>query len=92
MDLKKGDIVVWCERNGEKVDFFVVLENQHLSDYEGRMYYLADHLAGYSVRHGNYFEEGNWSFSRKATNEEVDFFVRWLDERNKKFNFNTGER
>lgn len=92
MDLKKGDVVVWCERNGEKVDFFVVLENKHIPEDEGRMYYSENNLAGYSVRHGNYFEEGNWSFSRKATNEEVEFFIRWLDNNNKKFNLNTGER
>jgi hypothetical protein len=92
MDLKKGDVVVWCEQKGEKVDFFVVLENQHIPEYEGRMYYSARHLAGYSVRHGNYFEEDTWSFSRKATRDEIDFFARWLDDNNKKFNFNTGER
>lgn len=92
MDLKKGDFVVWCERNGEKVDFFVVLKDQHIPDSEGRMYYSADHLAGYSVRHGNYFKEGNWSFSRKATCDEVEFFIRWLDNNNKKFNLNTGKR
>jgi hypothetical protein len=92
MELKKGDIVVWTDRleNEEIVDFFVCMSNVHLPD-NGAYYHTCGKLAGYSIRNGNKFELGEWSFSRKATAKEIEFIMRWLENHHKVFNFNTGE-
>ena len=92
MELKKGDIVVWADRGGGEdiVDFFVCMSNVHIPD-DGRFYHSCRNLAGYSIRHGNKFELGDWSFSRKATTKDIEFIMRWLENNHKVFNFNTGE-
>ena len=91
MELKEGDIVVWCTitEPNKVVDFFVCLKNQIVYG-SSSSYYNADDLVGYSIVHGNRYELGNWNFKRKATPEDMEAIMQWLKNNNKYFNFNTG--
>lgn len=57
---------------------------------DGAYYHTCVNLTGYSIRHGNKYELGAWSFSRKAAAKDIESIMRWLENNHKVFNFNTG--
>lgn len=97
--VRKGDFLVFEDRDGNVTEFFVSKGSFNLDECRvgstGRK--LVDGCFGFKivsgwVTCGHYYQEGiSYWINRKATLEERDGFLRWMEEKGHKFNMNTLE-
>lgn len=97
--VRKGDFLVFETTEGNVTEFFVSqgsfdLDECHTGD-TGRKYVpncFGFKIVGGVLPSGHYYEgNSNYWISRKATLEERDRFLQWMEEKGHKFNMNTLE-
>jgi hypothetical protein len=92
--VRKGDFLVFVENSGIVTEFFVSRGVFDLDDCRtgvtGRP--SVPDCFGFIIRSGHYYHrrDGYW-ITRKATLEERERFLRWMEEKGHKFNLNTLE-
>ncbi len=91
--VKKGDFLVY-ENEGRVTEFFVSKGSFDLDEccvgVTGRI--SVPSCFGFIIRTGHYYRCcGNYWITRKATSEERDRFLRWMEGKGHKFNMNTLE-
>ena len=97
--VRKGDFLVFGDIDGNLTDFFVSKGSFDLDGCRvgssGRK--LVPNCFGFKIvssmlPSGHYYEEGrDYWITRKATLEERDRFLQWMEEKGHKFNMNTLE-
>lgn len=92
-EVKKGDILVWCDDNGITRDFFIATKSEEhsmvISNNPAR--YYINHLLGYRINSNIQYNLGHWAVDRHATKEERELFFSWLREKGLRLNVNTCE-
>lgn len=97
--VRKGDFLVFEDLVGNMTEFFVSkgsfdLDECHVG-YTGRKLVpgcFGFKIVGGRLPSGHYYEgNSNYWITRKATLEERDRFLRWLEEKGHKVNLNTME-
>ena len=92
--VRKGDFLVFVDVFEQVSEFFISSINIDLDNcFVGRTGRKKVHgCFGFHLRSGHYYEPGyNYWITRKATLEERDRFLRWLEEKGHKVNLNTME-
>lgn len=92
--VKKGDFLVFIGADNEVKEFFISsamfdLDNCHTGITGRKNCY---HCFGFRLRDGYFYQPvTSYWVDRKATLEESDKFVQWMEEKGHKFNLNTLE-
>jgi hypothetical protein len=97
--VRKGDFLVFEDTDGNVTEFFVSkgsfdLDGCHVGSTGRKRVYgcFGFKIAGGLLTCGHYYEEGiSYWITRKATLEERERFLRWMEEKGHKFNMNTLE-
>ena len=92
--VRKGDFLVFVSVFEQVSEFFISSINIDLDNcFIGRTGRKKVHgCFGFQLRNGHYYEPGeDYWITRKATLEERDRFLRWLEEKGHKVNLNTME-
>lgn len=97
--VRKGDFLVFANASGDVVEFFVSkgsfdLDECHVGCTGRKRVHgcFGFRIAGGLLACGHYYEEGrSYWITRKATLEERDRFMQWMEEKGHKFNMNTLE-
>lgn len=92
--VRKGDFLVFVDAFEQVSEFFISSINIDLDNCRtgstGRK--KVHGCFGFQLRNGHYYEPGeDYWITRKATLEERDRFLRWLEEKGHKVNLNTME-
>lgn len=92
--VKKGDFLVFIGEDNEVKDFFISSAMFDLDNcftgITGRK--LCYHCFGFRLRDGYFYQPvTSYWVDRKATLEECDKFVQWMEDKGHKFNLNTLE-
>lgn len=96
--VRKGDFLVF-EDEGNVTEFFVSkcsfdLDECHVGSTGRKLVRncFGFKIVGSRLPCGHYYEEGlDYWINRKATLEERDRFIQWMEEKGHKFNLNTLE-
>ena len=90
--VRKGDFLVF-EDEGNVTEFFVSKGSFDLNECRvgrtGRIYVPS--CFGFIIRTGHHYCCGNYWITRKATLEERDRFLLWMEGKGNKLNLNTLE-
>ena len=92
--VRKGDFLVFEEEGGNVTEFFVSKGLFDLNSCRvGRTGRISvPNCFGFIIRTGHYYHRsGYYWITRKATLEERERFLRWIEEKGHKFNMNTLE-
>lgn len=97
--VRKGDFLVFVNTEGNVTEFFVSKASFDLDGCSvgnfGRKFVpncFGFKIVGSILPSGHYYAEGtSYWITRKATLEERDRFLRWMEEQGHKFNMNTLE-
>ena len=92
--VRKGDFLVFENIHGDVTEFFISSMDMDLNNcYVGSTGRKKVHgCFGFPLRTGHYYAPGDdYWVNRKATLEERDRFIRWLEEKGHKVNLNTME-
>ena len=97
--VRKGDFLAFENTEGNVTEFFVSKSSFDLDNcYTGRSgRKFVPHCFGFKmvdsfIPSGYYYAEGiSYWITRKATLEERDRFLQWMEEKGHKFNMNTLE-
>ena len=89
--VKKGDFLVFIGADDEVKEFFISSAMFDLDNcftgITGRK--NCDHCFGFRLRDGYFYQPGtSYWVDRKATLEECDKFIQWMEEKGHKFNLN----
>lgn len=92
--VRRGDFLVYTDHNGRVIEFFIALNTINLSNYEenqnGRR--LVPGCFGFRLSDCSHYRRGsNYWINRKATLEERDRFLLWMEWKGHKLNLNTLE-
>lgn len=92
--VKKGDFLVLIGADNEVKDFFISSAMFDLDNcftgFIGRK--NCYHCFGFRLRDGYFYQPGtSYWVDRKATLEECDKFIQWMEDKGHKFNLNTLE-
>lgn len=92
--VKKGDFLVLIGADNEVKEFFI---STAMFDLDNCFTGIpsrknCDHCFGFRLRDGYFYQpvKSYW-VDRKATLEECDKFIQWMEEKGHKFNLNTLE-
>ena len=89
INIKKGDILVWTDSNGNVHDYFV--SSCYMTVRKIGTRYASDKIIGFSYR-GNIYELGTWwMFDRHATESEIEKFFELKARLRRHLNLNTYE-
>ena len=92
--VRKGDFLVFEDTRGNVTEFFV---SKGSFDLDGCRVGRTGRISvpscfGFAIRTGHYYYGYcNYWITRKATLEERERFLRWMEEKGHKFNMNTLE-
>ena len=97
--VRKGDFLVFEDTRGNVIEFFVSKGSFDLDECHtgstGRKYVpncFGFKIVSSALPSGHYYEgNSNYWITRKATLEERDRFLRWMEEKGHKMNLNTME-
>ena len=92
--VRRGDFLVFVDLHGRVTEFFISSREEDLNrldvGHTGRM--LIDGCFGFRLRDNfHYVKGGSYWITRKATLEERDEFLQWMEEKGHRFNINTLE-
>ena len=92
--VKKGDFLVFVGENDEVQEFFISSAMFDLDDcytgVTGRK--CCDNCFGFKLSNCHFYQSGqSYWVNRKATLEECEKFIKWMEEKGHKFNINTLE-
>lgn len=95
--VRKGDFLVFEDTRGNVIEFFVSkgsfdLDECHTGNTGRKLVpnCFGFKIVGSRLPCGHYYEgNSNYWISRKATLEERNRFLRWMEEKGHKFNMNT---
>lgn len=92
--VRKGDFLVFVDVLGRVTEFFISSQEFDLLRFPTSRYgrISVDGCFGFRLKDNYHYEKGcSYLINRKATLEERDHFLRWLEYRGYKFNNNTLE-
>ena len=92
--VRKGEVLVFVSVSEQVTEFFISSINIDLDNcFVGSTGRKKVHgCFGFQLRSGHYYEPGeDYWITRKATLEERERFLRWLEEKDHKVNLNTME-
>lgn len=92
--VKRGDFLVFQERDGKVTEFFISTLDFDLNECarprRNRM--IVHGCKGFRIPSGRFYEEGyHYWVDRKATLEERNNFIQWMSDKGHTFNMNTLE-
>lgn len=92
--INKGDFLVFEDTyENRATEFFISSTNVDWDDCyigsTGRRF--VNNCFGFSLRDNHLYRQSSYWITRKATLEERDRFLRWMEEKGHKFNMNTLE-
>lgn len=92
--VRRGDFLVFVDSHGRVTEFFISSVYTDLNNcfvgISGRK--KVHGCFGFQLRNGYFYELGDdYWITRKATLEERDEFLQWMEEKGHRFNINTLE-
>lgn len=91
--VRKGDFLVFEDVRGQVSEFFISSMDIDLDNYPigqtGRR--LINGCFGFRLYSNHFYMQSSYWVTRKATLEEREGFLQWMEEKGHKFNMNTLE-